>query len=58
MRAPCPRCGAELTIYPRHVSHREPIVCPRCGRRNSSDELDLGDQIAKLVDDLRDVLEP
>lgn len=58
MTASCPRCGASLTIYPRHVSHKEPIVCPECGRRNSADELDLEDEIARLVGDLKDALEP
>lgn len=44
--AHCLRCGTELTVYPRHIEHKEPIVCPTCGRRNSADEFDLRDQIA------------
>lgn len=44
--AKCLRCGTELTVYPRHIEHKEPIVCPSCGRRNSSDEFDFSDQMA------------
>ncbi len=44
-RANCLKCGTELAIYPRHIEHHEPIVCPSCGRRNSADEFDLRDQI-------------
>ena len=51
--AKCPRCGTDLTIYPRHIEHHEPVVCPTCGRRNSADEFDLRDQIAAAVDDLK-----
>lgn len=46
-RANCVKCGAELTIYPRHIDHHEPIVCPSCGRRNSADEFDLRPQIQR-----------
>ena len=52
-RANCRKCGTELTIYPRHVEHHEPIVCPSCGRRNSADEFDLRDQIATEQRELR-----
>ena len=44
-RANCLKCGAELTIYPRHIEHHEPIVCPHCGRMNSADEFDLRKQV-------------
>ena len=47
--AKCPRCGGDLTIYPRHIEHHEPVVCPQCGRFNSADEFDLRDQIAAAV---------
>jgi len=50
------RCGAELTIYPRHIEHHEPIVCPACGRRNSADEFDLREQIRAEQDRLRDLV--
>ena len=42
----CVRCGTELKVYPRHIEHKEPIVCPSCGRRNSADEYDFKDQMA------------
>ena len=51
-RANCRKCGAELTIYPRHIEHHEPIVCPNCGRRNSADEFDLKDQIREEREEL------
>jgi len=41
----CLGCGTELTVYPRHIQHKEPIPCPECGRRNSADEYDLTEQI-------------
>ncbi|MBI4415713.1 MAG: hypothetical protein HY557_01860 [Euryarchaeota archaeon] len=34
-------------MYPRHIEHKEPIVCPSCGRRNSADEFDFRDQMEK-----------
>ena len=52
-RASCLRCGAELAVYPRHIEHKEPIMCPSCGRRNSSDEFDFRDQIAAERRDLK-----
>lgn len=55
-RANCIRCGAELTVYPRHIEHKEPIVCPSCGRRNSADEFDFSDQIAAEREALRGIL--
>ncbi len=54
--AKCLKCGAELTIYPRHIEHHEPIVCPSCGRRNSADEFDLRDQIAAERKELQRIL--
>jgi DNA-directed RNA polymerase subunit RPC12/RpoP len=50
--AKCLRCGTELTVYPRHIEHKEPIVCPGCGRRNSADEFDFSDQMAAQRKDL------
>ena len=52
-RANCLKCGAELTVYPRHIEHHEPIPCPSCGRRNSADEFDFREQMAKESEDLR-----
>lgn len=48
----CLGCGAELTVYPRHILHHEPLPCPKCGRRNSPDEYDLKDAV---VADSRDL---
>lgn len=42
----CLGCRESLTLYPRHIEHKEPIPCPKCGRRNSADEFDLKDQMA------------
>jgi len=50
--AKCLRCGTELTVYPRHIEHKEPIVCPSCGRRNSADEFDFKEQIATIKREL------
>ncbi len=50
--AKCLRCGTELTVYPRHIEHKEPIVCPNCGRRNSADEFDFSDQMDSQRKDL------
>lgn len=55
-RANCLRCGAMLTIYPRHIEHHEPIVCPSCGRRNSADEFDLREQIREHAEELKKLL--
>lgn len=52
-RANCLKCGAGLTVYPRHIEHHEPIPCPSCGRRNSADEFDFREQMAKEREDLR-----
>jgi DNA-directed RNA polymerase subunit RPC12/RpoP len=52
-RANCLKCGTEVTVYPRHIEHHEPIVCPSCGRKNSADEFDLRDQIATEQRELR-----
>lgn len=54
--ANCLRCGAELTVYPRHIEHKEPIVCPSCGRRNSSDEFDLRNQVLEERKRLRELV--
>ncbi len=45
-----------LTIYPRHIEHHEPIVCPSCGRRNSADEFDLREQIREHAEELKKLL--
>jgi len=54
--AKCLRCGAELTVYPRHIEHKEPIVCPSCGRRNSADEFDFRDQMDAHRKELENLL--
>jgi DNA-directed RNA polymerase subunit RPC12/RpoP len=54
--AKCLRCGTELTVYPRHIEHKEPIVCPSCGRRNSADEFDFTEQIAAHRKELEGLL--
>jgi len=56
-RANCLKCGTELVVYPRHIEHHEPIVCPNCGRRNSSDEFDLRDQVREEQARLRGLLQ-
>lgn len=55
-RANCPKCGSELAIYPRHIEHHEPVVCPSCGRKNSADEFDLRDQVREQRAALRRIL--
>jgi len=52
----CLGCGKELTIYPRHIQHKEPIPCPECGRRNSVDEYDLTEQLQKDSQELLKLL--
>lgn len=56
-RAKCLKCGTELTVYPRHIEHKEPIVCPSCGRRNSSDEFDFSEQMAVERERLQKLLQ-
>lgn len=55
-RANCPKCGAELTVYPRHIEHHEPIPCPSCGRLNSAGEFDFREQMAAERDALREIV--
>jgi len=52
----CLGCGTTLTIYPRHVHHKEPIPCPECGRRNSADEYDLKEQVLADSRELAELL--
>ncbi len=56
-RANCLKCGTELTVYPRHIEHHEPIVCPTCGRRNSADEFDFREQVRAERESLKKILE-
>ena len=54
--AKCLRCVADLTVYPRHIEHKEPIVCPNCGRRNSADEFSFKEQVAAVKEELERLL--